>query len=130
MGFRLASALVAFMVFGLGGGFAESAGYGYKPRDVYVEKAPRKRASRKAPLRDYDGYDYIRVESHYGPRTVIVPVRVARLGKQVKLPNGGPWVYCEVTCEYTVRQQSIDFWEGQGQGFTSPGYFRYDFYLD
>lgn len=84
---------------------------------------------KKAPYAKHDGYRFVLVESHHSSRSVVVPVRAARLGKQVKLP-GGAWVYCEITCEYTVRRMSLDFWEGQGQNFTSPGYIRKKFYLD
>lgn len=98
----------------------------FRPKDVYVDEAPRKYGRKKAPYRGE--YRFILVESHFGHGSVVAPVRMARLGKQVKLP-GGSWVYCEITCEYTVRRMSLDFWEGQGQGFTSPGYFRWHFYL-
>ncbi len=101
----------------------------YRPRDVYVDEVKPRRAAKKAPYRGHDGYRFVLVESHHSSRSVVVPVRMARLGNQVKLP-GGSWVYCEITCEYTVRRMSLDFWEGQGQNFTSPGYFRRNFYLD
>jgi hypothetical protein len=99
-----------------------TAGAFERPRDQYV-KVPHKHA------RHHDGYRYIRVESDNHPRTVIVPVRETPMGRQVKLPDGGSWVYCEITCDYTVRRQSLDFWEGQGSGIVSPGYFRRDFYI-
>lgn len=101
----------------------------YRPRDVYVDEIQPRRGAKKAPYGKHDGYRFVLVESHYSSRSVVVPVRAARLGKQVKLP-GGSWVYCEITCEYTVRRMSLDFWEGQGQNFTSPGYIRRNFYLD
>ncbi len=97
-----------------------------RPRDQYID-GPSKHHKR-APYR-HDGYRYIRVESDNHPKAVIVPVRQTAKGRQVKLP-GGSWVYCEITCDYTVRRQSLDFWEGQGQGYVSPGYFRRDFYID
>lgn len=110
--------------------YAGSAAYAdYRPRDVYVDEVGPKRYSKKSPYRKHDGYRFVLVESHHSSRSVVAPVRHARLGDQVKLP-GGAWVYCEITCEYTVRRMSLDFWEGQGQNFTSPGYFRKNFYLD
>jgi hypothetical protein len=105
----------------------QGAEAGYKPRDVYIDEAPRR--WKKAPYRHSGEYRHILVESVHSSRRVIVPVRPARLGLQVKLP-GGAWVDCEITCEYTVRRMHLDFWEGQGQNFTSPGYFRKRFYLD
>lgn len=108
---------------------AETASADYRPKDVYVDEAPTRRGAKKAPYRKHDGYGFVLVESHYGSRSVVAPVRPARLGTQVKLP-GGAWVYCEITCEYTVRRMSLDFWEGQGQNFTSPGYLRKNFYID
>jgi hypothetical protein len=101
----------------------------YKPKDVYVEPAPKAKAYKKGPRRHDDGIAFIHVESHHGKGDMIVPVREGRHGQQVRLP-GGNWVYCEITCEYTVRRLSLDFWEGQGQNFTSPGYFRKRFSLD
>ena len=57
--------------------------------------------------KDSGVYRHINVESNYGSRRVVVPVRHTRLGDQVKLP-GGSWVDCEVTCEYTVRRLSVE----------------------
>ncbi|MEJ2117329.1 MAG: hypothetical protein P8Y67_01045 [Alphaproteobacteria bacterium] len=74
-------------------------------------------------------YRHIYVESDYGSRRVSVPVRHTRMGDQVKLP-GGSWVDCEVTCEYTVRRLSVDFWEDQQNHSTSPNYLKYDLDLD
>jgi hypothetical protein len=79
--------------------------------------------------KDSGAYRHIYVESNYGSRSVAVPVRHTRLGDQVKLP-GGSWVDCEITCEYTVRRLSVDFWEDQQNGYTSPNYLKYDLDLD
>ena len=77
-----------------------------------------------------DGYRYVRAEATIGGRSVVAPVRPGRWGDQVRLP-GGAWVDCEITCEYTLRRQTVDFWDGQGSGrFVSPGYFRFDIDLD
>ncbi len=75
-------------------------------------------------------YRYIYVESNFGSRKAVAPVRHGRWGDQVKIPGGGAWVDCEITCEYTLRRVSVDFWEDQRDGFTSPNYFRYDIDLD
>ncbi|MFT4078468.1 hypothetical protein [Rhodomicrobium sp.] len=76
-------------------------------------------------------YRVIYAESWYGFERVIAPVRRAEHGDQVRLP-GGSWVYCEYSCEYTLKRQSLDFWQGQGAGGTgdqsSPGYFSVNIY--
>lgn len=74
-------------------------------------------------------YRFVYAESNYGGKRVAAPVRAAPLGDQVRLP-GGNWVDCEITCEYTLRRVSIDFWEDQTRRTTSPNYFKYDFELD
>ena len=38
------------------------------------------------------------------------PVRKAQFGYQVRLP-GGLWFDCEIYCGYTLRRESLDFWE-------------------
>lgn len=138
---RLRILLSLFAVFALFATAAAPASAGYKPpRERYEKwhgdedyKAPRRKGStRRRPCkRDCDGaYRYVYAESWYGFKKVVAPVRQARLGEQVRLP-GGTWVYCEFSCEYTLRKQSLDFWESQGNGsFVSPGLFRKDFYLD
>lgn len=118
-----------------------SAQSGYKPNERYYGpngepyyegsvKSKRKK-HRGAPWREAEGYRVVYAESWYGFKKVVAPVRRAELGDQVRLP-GGTWVYCEASCEYTLRKQSLDFWEGvTGDGDTvSPGYLRKDFYLD
>ncbi len=93
----------------------------------------RRLVHRRLPYRHCCGiYRFVYAESWYGFKRVVAPVRHALHGDQVLLP-GGAWVYCSVTCEYTLRRQSLDFWQGQGAGGddqTSPGYFRWNFYLD
>jgi hypothetical protein len=116
---------------GLGGAaYAETS---YKP-DRGEEAAPIKRKHRSAHGAPYccGVYRFVYAESWYGFKKVAAPVRRAELGDQVRLP-GGTWVYCEFSCEYTLRRQSLDFWQGQGAGGNdqvSPGYFRRDFYVD
>lgn len=81
---------------------------------------------------DSEIYRYVTAYASTGGQTVTAPVRKGRFGDQVRTP-GGNWYDCEITCEYTLRRLTVDFWEGQGQGdgnFVSPGYFRYDLDLD
>jgi hypothetical protein len=113
-----------------GAAYAEGS---YKP-DRSGEAAPMKRKHRSARGASYccGAYRFVYAESWYGFKKVVAPVRRAELGDQVRLP-GGTWVYCEFSCEYTLRRQSLDFWQGQGAGGNdqvSPGYFRWDFYVD
>ena len=84
------------------------------------------------PDRDGDGsgiYRYVTAEASVGFETVTAPVRPGRWGDQVRLPSGR-WVDCEATCEYTLRKETVDFWELQSHHFLSPGYFRFDLDLD
>jgi hypothetical protein len=74
-------------------------------------------------------YRFVRAEATIGGKTVIAPVRPGRWGDEVRLP-GGPWVDCEITCEYTLRRHTVDFWDGQTNKFVSPGYFRFDVDVD
>jgi len=133
--------MVLAAAFAISASAAEMAHAGYKPHESY-ERYDRydrggdipflsRRRERSIPCkRDCAGaYRYVYAESWYGFKKVIAPVRRAEFGDQVRLP-GGTWVYCEYSCEYTLRKQSLDFWEGQGQGFVSPGRFRWDLYLD
>lgn len=95
-----------------------------------VEAASCKGQRCKGPRTEEPGvYRYIYVESDYGPRRASAPVRHSALGDQVKIP-GGTWVDCEITCEYTLRRLSVDFWEDQGRHVASPGYLRYDIDID
>lgn len=77
-----------------------------------------------------EGNRYVTAQATYGGRTVTAPIRPGRWGDEVLLP-GGSWVDCEITCEYTLRRLTVDFWDGVGNaGTITPGYFRYDFDLD
>jgi hypothetical protein len=74
-------------------------------------------------------YRYVVAEQTFGSKVVAAPVRHGRWGDEVRV--GQNWVDCEITCEYTLRRMTVDFWDGQGSGhFVSPGYFRFDFDLD
>lgn len=54
----------------------------------------------------------VTVKSDYGNGTLTAAIRKAQFGYQVLLP-GGLWYYCELTCKYTLRRESLDFWESQ-----------------
>jgi hypothetical protein len=120
----------------LGLAAAAHADSSYKP-DRGDARPPLKRkrhTARHAPYRECCGevYRFVYAESWYGFKRVVAPVRRVPLGDQVQLP-GGTWVDCEFSCEYTLRRQSLDFWTEQGAGGNSqasPGYFRWDFYVD
>jgi len=115
---------------------------GYKPEEEYSNPGDdagprsivkRRKGAHRAPYRNCCGeYRFVYAESWYGFKRVAAPVRHAELGDQVRLP-GGTWIYCEFSCEYTLRKQSLDFWEGQGAGgqsSVSPGIFRKTIDLD
>lgn len=106
----------------------------YRPRETYSKSpdyaphaGPRK-AKRRHKYDDAEGY--VVTESVGRVKQVAAPVRAGPLGYQVRLP-GGSWVYCEYSCEFTLRRHTVEFWDGQGNsGFVSPGRFRKDFYID
>ena len=86
--------------------------------------------STEAGRGDSEGYRYVTAHASIGGQTVTGAVREGRFGDQVQTP-GGNWYDCEITCEYTLRRLTVDFWDGQQDGgFVSPGYLRYDFDLD
>ena len=58
---------------------------------------------------------FVTAESRFGNGTVSGPVRVTRLGPQVRLP-GGTWEYCRRSCRETLRVQTVDFWETKSGG--------------
>jgi len=60
------------------------------------------------------GYSYITAQSKYGNGTISAPVRSAQYGWQVRLP-GGVWIYCELNCFQTLRDQTVDFYEVIGE---------------
>ena len=113
-------------------GLAVLAAAGVSVADTAEAGRPCKgRACRPAPYADEPGvYRYVRAEATIGGKVVVGPVRAGQWGDQVKVP-GGAWHDCEITCEYTLRRLTVDFWDGQGSGrFVSPGYFRYDIDID
>ena len=59
-----------------------------------------------------DAYRYVYAESQFNPtKSITAPVRHARLGDQVLVPELG-WTYCEYSCKYTLQKKHLDFWEG------------------
>ncbi len=67
-----------------------------------------------------DAYRYVHAKSQYdATKSVVAPVRHARLGDQVLVPEKG-WTYCEYNCRYTLQKEHLDFWEGLHDG-VSPG---------
>lgn len=74
-------------------------------------------------------YRYVTTNSIYHGTTASAPVRQGRWGDEVRI--GSNWVHCEITCEYTLRRLTVDFWEGMGNGhIVTPGYFTYEADLD
>jgi len=58
-------------------------------------------------------YRWITVSSQYTADTATAPVRPARYsrhGWEVRLPSG-MWIPCEFNCFYTLRRNTVDFWE-------------------
>jgi hypothetical protein len=71
-------------------------------------------------------------EFWYGARKVVAPVRHGPAGDEVLLP-GEIWVPCQLSCEYTLRKQTLHYLESQGAGSGSqfaPVYPREDSYVD
>jgi len=56
------------------------------------------------------GYGLITVQSNFTADTATAPVRRARYGWEVRLPSG-MWIPCEFNCHYTLRNNTVDFWE-------------------
>ena len=65
----------------------------------------------------YNGIDegYVVAQSRHGNGSVSGPVRMTRLGPQVRLP-GGTWEYCRRSCSETLRVETVDYWEGRSDG--------------
>lgn len=110
---------------------AVAVGVGLAASPAEAGKRCRGQSCRLAPYADEPGvYRHVRAEATFGGKVVVAPVRQGEWGDQVRTP-GGNWVDCEITCEYTLRRLTVDFWDGQGRGnFVSPGYFRYDIDID
>ena len=81
--------------------------------------------------RGTDGYDrahYVTAESHWGNGTISGPVRSGRRGLQVRLPRG-TWIDCVRSCTETLRRQTVDFWQSNGNQApdSGRGYLRWEF---
>ena len=77
-------------------------------------------------------YRTVYAEFWYGDRKVVAPVRHGPAGDEVLLP-GEIWVPCQLSCEYTLRKQTLDYLESQGAGSGSefaPAYPRADSYVN
>jgi hypothetical protein len=48
--------------------------------------------------------------SNYGNGCYTAPVRMGRLGPEMRL-KGGTWIDCEGSCQDTLREKTVDFWE-------------------
>ena len=72
-----------------------------------------------------NAHGFVVAESWYGRGTIRGRVRATRLGPQVRLPRG-TWIYCEISCSHTLRVNTLDFWENQGQDSDGIGILRYD----
>lgn len=55
---------------------------------------------------------YVVAESRFGNGSVTAPVRMTRLGPQVRHP-GGAWIYCRRSCSETLRVETVDIFEAQ-----------------
>ncbi|MFM7083836.1 MAG: hypothetical protein ACKOW3_02365 [Hyphomicrobium sp.] len=66
--------------------------------------------------RGYNGLEkgYVVAQSRYGNGTVTGPVRKGPKGLQVRTP-GGNWFYCRASCSETLRAETVDQWENQGE---------------
>ncbi len=77
-------------------------------------------------------YRYAYAEFWYGDRKVVAPVRHGPVGDEVLLP-GEIWVPCQLSCEYTLRKQTLHYLQSQGAGSGSefaPVYPREDSYVN
>jgi hypothetical protein len=109
----------------------------YKPGQTSAPAAgaplkSKHHARPRAPYKDCcgEGYRMVYAESWYNNIKVAAPVRRSDHGDQVLLP-GGPWVDCELSCEYTLRKQTLSFWQGLDPNENAPpGYGRPDSYID
>lgn len=53
-------------------------------------------------------------ESKLGNGTVTGPIRQGKDGLEVRLPSGR-WIDCRKSCSETLRVETVDFWQVQGQ---------------
>jgi hypothetical protein len=50
--------------------------------------------------------------SRYGNGCYTAPTRVGRFGSEMRL-KGGTWIDCKGSCQDTLREETIDFWDTQ-----------------
>lgn len=75
-------------------------------------------------------YGYVTARATIGGKEVTAPVRPGPYGRPQVDIGHNTWVDCEITCEYTLRRHTVDFWDFDGGRTASPGYFSYDVDLD
>lgn len=63
---------------------------------------------------DYEPGEVVVAKSRHGNGTVTGIVRPARYGWEVRLPHG-TWVSCRRSCEESLRVQTVDMFENQGE---------------
>jgi hypothetical protein len=97
-----------------------------------AEAAKCKGKQCKTERYDDDGeYGFVTARATFGGKTVTAPVRPGPYGRPQVAIAEDMWVDCEITCEYTLRRHTVDFWDSFGKnGVVSPGYFRFDLDLD
>jgi hypothetical protein len=86
---------------------------------------------KKCQERFYDeDYGYVTARATFGGKEVTAPVRPGPHGRPQVAIGENTWVDCEITCEYTLRRNTVDFWDFQNGRAASPGYFRFDLDLE
>lgn len=48
--------------------------------------------------------------SRYGNGCYSAPTRYGRFGREMRL-KGGTWIDCKGSCNDTLREETVDFWE-------------------
>ncbi len=69
-------------------------------------------AAKKATGRSPTTVTACSTSGHHGCYTA--PVRMTALGPQMRL-KGGTWIWCEESCQDTLRRATIDFWDDQSE---------------
>lgn len=99
------------------------------------DTGPKAHVLRRAPYKDCceEGYRFVYAEGWYGSEKLVAPVRRGEFGDEV-LVEGVGWQHCGLSCEYTLRKQSLAYWqdlrEGRKRIAPPPPYPRSDFYID
>jgi hypothetical protein len=84
----------------------------------------------KAERYEDEDYGYVTSRATIGGKEITAPVRPGPYGRPQVDIGHNTWVDCEITCEYTLRRHTVDFWDFDGGRTASPGYFSYDVDLD